>query len=122
MTSSINTDKLYSVYIYFIIVIKIFFILFSVTDKYFNMKGTTEVKVSKFVALWKERFEFIFIITMSLLCIGLFNPWKKGRLDIDPLTKFLLFVYGIIIFLKADWGILFSQAKEPWFQKLKSVL
>ena len=114
--------KFYYIYIYFILVVKIFFVFFSVTDKYYHLKGKLGGKIQTFVAKWKIRFELIFIITMSLLCIGLFNPWRKGLLNIDPMTSFLLFVYGIIIFIKADWYVLLPLAKEPWFQKLKSVL
>lgn len=115
-------SQLYYIYIYFILVVKIFFIFFSVIDKYYHLKGKLGGKIQTFVAKWKTRFEFVFIITMSLLCIGLFNPWRKGPLVLDPMTSFLLFVYGIIIFVKADWIVFLPHAKEPWFQKLKSVL
>lgn len=117
--------KLYNAYIYFIIAVKILFILFAVLDTFVIRKGNNHKpvnpQVSEFVSFWKERLELVFILSMALLCIILFSPLFHSKgIYIDGITQFLLFVYGIIVFITADWSLFFKES--ALFKKVKSVI
>ena len=97
--------SLYTMYIYLLFVLKISFLVLAVYDKYLLSKKK-DPKTEKQVALWKSRIEYVFVLLMSFLCIGLFNPFTTRPLIIDLHTKLLLFVYGIVIFLTSKGMIL----------------
>lgn len=119
--------KLYNAYIYFIIAIKILFIIFAVSDTYIIHKGKGKgnkkinPKVSEFISFWRQRLEVIFTLSMALLCIILFSPLFHNKgIYIDGITQFLLFVYGIIVFITADWSLFFKESKV--FKRASSVI
>jgi len=78
-----------------------------------NLKLTTTLEY------WKERLEFIFIFCMSFVCMYLFNPFLKNFV-IGKETKLLLFIFGIIILINANWNIFFEQAK--WFSTFQNII
>lgn len=106
--------KVYNICIYFIIFIKIIYLSTNLAVKYF--KHTDANKQKKYAGLisnleyWSERTEFVFIISMSLLLMFLFNPWHVRVTSIDKETRMLLFLYGFIIIFTADWGLFFKQS------------
>jgi len=107
-------------YIYLIIFIKVIFVLLSISHILLNVKGQKESKLDKNIVYWKERCEFIFILLMSLLLIYLFNPRHNRNMVIDNETKILLYLFGLILIITADWGVFFKEAK--WFKQLQGII
>ena len=60
---------------------------------------------------WKERTEFIFIICMSILLIVIFNPNYNNQRLLTKETKFLFFIFGIILIISANWDIFITQSQ-----------
>ena len=109
-------DK-YTLYIYLIFAIKIGFILMALSHTYMKVKGKNDSDLDKKFVYWKGRFEFIFVLLMAILLIYLFNPIKDKSVIIDDETKMLLYLFGFVLLITADWSIFFNQSK--WFQYLQ---
>lgn len=110
-------SSLFDIYIYFIILVKILFVLLIVASKH-AVNSKKDPKTIATLTLWKERMEFIFIVTMALLCIVVFNPFRSGPFVLQNHVRVLLFIYGFIILLNADWGTYFPK----WFYSLKEII
>ena len=93
--------KAFDCLIYFTFFIKIIFIGSAISIKYLEHKNKNAN--TQTLVFWKERSEFIFKACLSLILILLFNPRKKTPL-IDTETKLLLYLYGFIVILQANWG------------------
>ena len=121
-------DQILPPFIYFIIFIKIIFLIMTLSNIYFkkvskNNDNKNKNKDNIFDAktiYWKERTEFIFIICMSILLIVIFNPRYNNERFLTKETKILLFIFGIILIISADWSIFITEAK--WFTKIKHAL
>lgn len=100
---------IYTYYVTFIFIIKIIYLTIALLAIYFTHKKNDKL-VSKFT-FWKEHVEFLFIALMSVLLVVLFNPFMNNLKLIDRETKLLLFLYGIIIILNADWRLFFKESK-----------
>jgi hypothetical protein len=109
-------DK-YTMFIYLIFAVKIGFVIMAVTNIILKAKGDLDSDLAKQIPYWKERFEFIFIILMSILLIYLFNPRKGEMVMINGETKILLYLFGIVLLITAKWDEFFHEAK--WFQYLQ---
>lgn len=107
------------IYITFIFLIKIGFVLMALTHIYLKFKGKANSNLDKKIMYWKERFEFIFIATMSILLIYLFNPLLNKSIILDKETKLLLFIFGFVLLITARWGLFFKET--PWFKLLQSL-
>lgn len=99
---------------------KILFAILAITHLYFIMKGKSGSKKDKQIECWKERVEFVFIALMSLMLIYLFYPRSTKPIIIDYETKLLLFIYGIIILIGANWNVFIKES--PIFQKAQTVV
>jgi hypothetical protein len=108
-------------FVVFIIFVKILFVLFSALEIYFDIEKKEGSAWSNWDLYWKDRLEFIFIISMSIVCIVLFNPFSKGALVVDNHVRVLLFVYGFIILITSNWHTFFGEM-PPWFRTLQSLL
>jgi len=100
--------SLYSAFIIYIILVKITFILLSITKiivKHKNPKNTQMIDKLEF---WRERTEFIFIICMAILLICIFYPGAKIQLDEE--TRILLYLFGIILLITAKWSTFFKES------------
>lgn len=106
-------------FITFIFTVKIVFILLSVYQAYLKMKKEKNTSVYKKIHYWRERFEFIFVICMGILLIYLFRPSNTNP-QISGETKILLYLYGVVSILIANWKIFIREA--PWFQELQYFL
>jgi hypothetical protein len=106
---SIIIMDIYTYYVTFIFIIKIIYLTIALLAIYFTHKKNDKL-VSKFT-FWKEHVEFLFIALMSVLLVVLFNPFMNNLKLIDRETKLLLFLYGIIIILNADWRLFFKESK-----------
>jgi hypothetical protein len=100
--------KLYTAYISLIFLVKIIYFIFALLIIYYTKKNNEELK--EIFTYWKHHIEFLFIALMSLLLIILFNPFYNGLKLIDYETKLLLFVYGIIIIIGAQWSLFFKES------------
>jgi len=104
-------------YIYLIVAVKILFILLSITHIYLKHKGKTHSNLDKKISYWKERCEFIFILLMSFFLIYLFNP-KYNRV-IDKESKLLLYLFGFVLVITADWTEFLN--KQKWFTNIQDI-
>jgi hypothetical protein len=107
-------------YIIFIFLIKIGFILMAITHLYLKLKHKEDTNLDKKILYWKERFEFIFIILMSILLIYLFNPRHDRSILIDHETKILLYLFGFILLITSKWDDFIKEA--PWFKTLQNIV
>lgn len=94
----------YSIYIFFIVLIKIIFICLSIYSIILRKKGEEKTNKYSKIIFWKDRIEFIFIIAMALLLIYLFNSYNKNTKCVDYETRILLFLFGIILIITAKWN------------------
>lgn len=108
-----------SFYIYLIIVVKIIFIALAVALLFYKAKGKTEDPKAIKIEFWKMRMEFVFTILMSFLMLYLFYP-RKAQQPLNYETRLLLFLFGIILLITADWTTFFHES--PALTKLQSVL
>jgi hypothetical protein len=97
-------------FIYFIIFIKIIFLIMALSNIYFD-KVTHNQTYDHKTIYWKERTEFIFIICMSILLIVIFNPNYNNQRLLTKETKFLFFIFGIILIISANWDIFITQSQ-----------
>ena len=109
-------DK-YTLFIYLIFAVKLCFVSMSVTHIYLKVKGESDSDLDKKVFYWKERFEFIFLLLMAILLIYLFSPGKERTIMIDGETKVLLYLFGVVLLITANWDTFFHEAE--WFQYLQ---
>jgi uncharacterized protein YhhL (DUF1145 family) len=107
-------------YIFVIFAFKILFILFSITNLYLKLKGKENSFLYKTLFYWKGRVEFIFIVLMSFLLIYLFNPRKNKSVAIEGETKLLLYLFGVVLLVTADWNDFIHESK--WFQRVQEIL
>lgn len=97
-------------YIIFLLVIKfcfIFLLLNSFVIKH-SLKQSPNNKIYQKSLEVNDRIkgqvEFIFNISMALLIIILFNPRQKTHLKISSETRLLLYLFGYLLIISADWG------------------
>jgi hypothetical protein len=103
--------KSFDILITFIILIKVLFIIFSLIHLNFIIKKDEENKINIEVVYWRNRLEFIFTISMAILLIYLFNPRYNNQNLITPETKLLLYLFGFILIIIAEWGEFIKENK-----------
>ena len=89
-------------YIWFIIGLKVIFMLLLITHLFLNYKQKLS-ELDKKILYWKERVEFWFITCMALLMLYIFNPRSTNAIMIDNETKLLLFVFALLILITENW-------------------
>jgi hypothetical protein len=107
-------------FIYLIFVVKLSFILLTLTEKYYKFSGKEDADIYKNITYWKDRIEFIFIILMSILLMYIFNPRFNRENLINGEIKLLLFLFGFILVFTAKWNIFIEESK--WFTDIKEIL
>ena len=118
---SIRFENYIDFFLFFIIIIKIIFALSAVSyviithSQNYNLKQELGPKL----VYWKQRTEFVFIASMSILLIYYFKP-GKNRQSIDQETSFLFFLFGLILLFTADWNLFITEA--PWYKFLVGLL
>jgi len=108
------------IFITLIFIFKIIFICLAVYLIIIKHKKTNEKRKIITITFWKERIEFIFIAMMSILLIYLFNPRYNNLIFITNETKLLLFLFGIVLILTANWGLFIKES--PFFINIKNAL
>lgn len=109
-------------FILFIIFVKIVFVLSAIghlllTHIPVTISKKIGIKDSKLV-YWKERTEFIFIVSMSVLLVYHFRP---GHLKpISSESSLLFFLFGCILIITSKWSLFLKEA--PWYKKVSQSL
>ena len=128
----------YNLFIFYIFLIKILFVLFSSLKLYYEWKNkkvekktehnqnqqTQEYKENEQIIenldYWKKRFEFIYIMCMSILLIYLFYPFQKIKPIITPETNYLIFLFAFVLITTANWGVFFKES--PLFIEIQNIV
>lgn len=110
----------YNGYIYFIVLVKIIFILLSAYYVYLKAKGKTDQPITIRIKGLKEKAELLFIILMSILLIYLFNPRSNKLHMINNETQMLLYIFGFILIITAKWNVIIFESK--WFITIQGIL
>lgn len=108
-------------FIFFIVLIKIVFILSAIGHLALKFSHNDKAKEEADPKLiyWKERTEFIFIVSMSVLLIYHFRPSSGTHpTPISEETALLFFLFGWILLFTSKWSLFFKETK--WLQWLQS--
>jgi len=92
--------RFYDIYLLFIVGIKILFIVSALGFFYYSHFAKTPNTLAKSTQFqtWKERTEFVFILSMTILLMYLFYP-RREPTEIDRESRILLFIYGCILLI-----------------------
>ena len=112
--------KYFTSYIFLLFALKIVFMIMAFTTIYLKFKHKQNSELYKVLFYWKGRVEFIFVILMSFLLIYLFNPRKNRLSMINGETKLLLYLFGIVLLITADWSNFVEESK--WFQRAQEIV
>jgi len=109
-------------FVLFIVLIKIVFLLSALGHVFLTHMPTS---ISKKMSIddakllyWKERTEFIFIISMSTLLIYHFRPGHMKPISSE--SSLLFFLFGCILIITAKWSIFLKEA--PWYTTVSQSL
>jgi uncharacterized membrane protein YbjE (DUF340 family) len=91
-----------------IVVVKVSFLAVVIYYHYLKRKEPSNAKKVSSVLIMKEQIEFVYILLMSILLLINFNPWTTVSIDVE--TRILLFIYGIVILLTANYSTFFNQS------------
>ena len=109
-------------FIVFIIFIKLIFVFSAIghlalTHLPSNITNKIGISDAKLI-YWKERTEFIFIVSMSILLIYHFRPGHFKPISKE--TGIIFCLFGWIMILTAKWDLFLSEA--PWYKKISQAL
>ena len=107
-------------YVIFTFLFKILFGILAGAQIFLNIKGKGDSKTDKKILYWKERVEFVFIVLMSFMLMYLFYPRSTEKITLDFETKFLLFIFGIVLLIGAKWDIFIKESHV--FKKVQKVV
>jgi len=110
----------FTAYIYLIILVKIIFILLSISHIYLKAKGKEESDLDKKIVFFKKKIEFTFIFLMALFLIYLFNPRTSKTVEVSGQSKTLLFLFGVVLLITADWQTFIHESM--FFINLQKIL
>lgn len=96
-------------FIYLTFGVKAIFFILTIINLILSAIGRSENLV-KSIDFWRHHLEFLFCALMSVLLIIYFNPFTKNNPEINHESKLLLFAYGIIVLLNADWSLFFKES------------
>jgi hypothetical protein len=120
--SNKNIEYIVTLYIDFIIFIKIFFILCVFGDyffRYYKKDSKSSIYWEDMSKYWRLRTEFIFKICIAGLLIFIF----RGKTNIIYITnemRILFYLFGIFLIITADWSTFFKVPKSD--KKLSEIL
>jgi len=105
----------FNIYVYFIVLVKICFIVSALYLRVLERQNNKDISRINTLKSFKENLQFIFVISISILLILLFSPFTNKTYFpkvFEPETRMLLFLYGIIMIIEADWSTFFSDVKN----------
>jgi hypothetical protein len=113
-------EKTLDYFLFFIILIKIIFVGAAVGHLFFSHFYNEKTQLLDHKLLyWKERTEFVFIISMSILLIYQFHPLLSKK-HLDDETSLLFFLFGWVLFLTAQWSLFIKEAH--WYERIVNSL
>jgi hypothetical protein len=111
---ALNFFKLNSkldLFVIFIIFIKFVFVISAVG--HFLLSHSHNMGLQKTIdpqfVYWKERTEFIFIVSMAVLLLYYFRPGKEHTINKE--TSFLFYLFGWVLLLTSKWNLFFEESK-----------
>ena len=113
----LKLDTKIDIYVIFLIIIKCIFVAAALGHLILAHTDTFFDKYDAKLVYWKERTEFIFIVSVSVLLIYYHHPIIK----VEPMsfeTRLLFFMLGWILLVTAKWKTFVTEA--PWFEKISS--
>lgn len=102
--------KPYHIFLLVIVITKSLFIILALFDRYLKLTNKGNSSLGTQVDFWKSRVEFVFIFLMSVLLIYLFNPRRDRQAMINKETQYILFLFGIVLIITADWSDFFKES------------
>jgi hypothetical protein len=94
----------------FIVFIKLLFGLTTLTHVYLTkISEKTNFKLDEKIIFWRERAEFIFIASVSIILILTFNPLYKFPIEVSREMRLLFFVLGMILISGAEWKLFIKE-------------
>jgi hypothetical protein len=109
-------EKTLDYFLFFIILIKVIFVGSAIGHLIFSHFYNEKTQLLDHKLLyWKERTEFVFIISMSILLIYQFHPLLSKK-PIDKETSLLFFLFGWVLFFTANWSIFIKEAH--WYERI----
>lgn len=100
-------------FIYFIIFIKLIFLGTVLSHAYFSSrigeKSERKKTLDPLIVYWKQRTDFIFIVSMAILLLIIFYPRYDGLKYLNFEIKLLFFLFGIILLVTSNWGDFFDK-------------
>lgn len=113
-------ENILNYFLYFIILIKIIFVISAVGHLILSRLDNEKAqKMDSKLVYWKERTEFIFIISMSILLIYHFHP-RLSKKTINEETSLLFFLFGWILLITAKWDIFIKESS--WYKSVSYAL
>jgi hypothetical protein len=113
----LKLDTGFDFYILFIILIKMVFVVAAIGHVILSHTNTRLDKYDAKLVYWKERTEFVFVLTMALLLIYHFNPRFHSK-PMSGETKLLFFLFGWVLLITAKWDIFIKES--PWYEKISA--
>lgn len=120
-------SNIYLVFIFYIIFLKIVFLIASTGDLYLKFFDKTKHPgVEEKFNYWKERTEFLFIACMSALLLIMFFPHHRKEWKLNREERLMLYLFGWILLYTANWKLFIEDAAwypsispylPSWFQK-----
>jgi hypothetical protein len=118
-----KTNKIIDIFIYFIILIKILFLLTVISNyilsNYYKNSQTSKLLEEKNL-YWKNIFEFIFTISTAILLIFIFSPRHNNQIYINKEMTLLFYMFGFVLIITSKWEIFFKEAK--WYKELQHIV
>lgn len=109
-------EKTLDYFLFFIILIKVIFVGSAIGHLIFSHFYNEKTQLLDHKLLyWKERTEFVFIISMSILLIYQFHPLLSKK-PIDKETSLLFFLFGWVLFFTANWSIFIKESH--WYERI----
>ena len=99
--------------IWIIIGLKIIFIGTTLLHKY--VTHNTQSKLKKYddtIVYLRDVSEFIFVALMCIILIFVFHPRQDHNKYLNKEMRFLIYLFGWIILLTADWSDFFSNLRQ----------
>jgi hypothetical protein len=106
-------------FLYFIIFVKIIFVLSAIGHVILTYGAKNENVVEKLdpkLLYWKERTEFVFIASMAILLIYHFKPGHKKVISEE--SALLFFLFGWVLLVTAKWELFFTESN--WYKQIVS--
>lgn len=101
----------YDSFILCVFLSKVLFVVCGIWHFILVRKNNGENELSEKLSIWKEYFEFIFLVSMALLSLYLFNPLAEIRPSINKETRLLLFIFGFIVLINCKWELVIGHSK-----------